>query len=1111
MSHNAQRPPQSVGERPPRQCGGRIAHFFLCFCLIFEQPVFAQVAQSLDISSYFNQARTSLIPQDKFRPLHLRYISYDSQANDFKLLLDKGDAVGNGLKPFPTVEDETQELMNYFFVGLTLPNDKFWVNLRPDSPENIIDDDLAMTDIGRIFLEADVQLKKDTANFTSPQAPEGKVYWDKLYKKAEELFGTENITIPTITRPWIVPSEIIIRESPEGAYIYKATLKVMLEEDYLTEHTPAVWAPHSGGVEEVYRFSDSRLKELNEYSTQLIRELIIPKLTYQVNTSKRYAPLRQVYYSLILAQWFKQKYKGKETPYSRIIDSNNLTPTHNLSLITSLSYSKDTYFRQYQKSFQDGEYNLNEPVYMPSGQSIRRYVSGGIKGFTSSSAVKILSRGEMPKMDYLVNLYYDGQLAKASSPILKPANDFTPEQKKTIKNIINTYRNMYSSLSGNVDPEDIIKDMHIAYGWRRKLLQHISLGLMAVGISTGMLCAGAVGYEHYASVFPLITAGAFSVLSSGGMAYASLKRTTLSRNTRGWLDKLNDIYIVIERINTAQSFTSVVAHELAHKFNLPNDILLANAYAAIITQSSTSGFLMSIEEFSMLSAIEEFNGSFAQKEAITRKIMSDVRLLNEFYNANDDGKKRILNEVSLSLDYEMPRPQSESDNKWVYAYGNLLGMLIYFECGHDFKKSMEVLLSLGMARDVRDVDIDKIVNSPASSAVEEKDIEKKLTENDLNLPNWLGMLGNEIVKNYNNGDKLYVFKPIILEKYTLGDEISLSDEEISTLKESVDGEYFYIPIITKHWAKVLNSSYWVDSYNYKLIIAKKNAFKKALNYTYRDIIEGDNDILFLWEFTVKLNSNKQPTIILEQQGIYKDLRGKGFISNAYPFFVKNLTAIFPKYKVEGIFEDPAALKYFKKFFRDPILLFEEVLNGKIISQDWEAEIPATSSEVNAYDLQNPQLPAKQNDDGSIISSKILQESEKPGANPGSAVNLPSIHPADNNRGGIAFGALPIQTESAASSALGSFPGVKAFQGDLEAEWAQIQQVFNAGIRPSVQRISEYTLAVAGRGGSRTAPTDEKIDQVRGMLADILRREEEDEKLPATQPAVKKLLSALELR
>jgi len=63
-----------------------------------------------------------------------------------------------------------------------------------------------------------------------------------------------------------VPDEIIIRESNDNAYIYKATLKVMLEQDYLKDSA-------------VYNFKDDRLKVLNEYSSQLIRELITPKLT----------------------------------------------------------------------------------------------------------------------------------------------------------------------------------------------------------------------------------------------------------------------------------------------------------------------------------------------------------------------------------------------------------------------------------------------------------------------------------------------------------------------------------------------------------------------------------------------------------------------------------------------------------------------------------------------------------------------------------------------------------------------------------------------------------------------------------------------------------------
>ncbi len=307
----------------------------------------------------------------------MRYISYDNQANDFKILLDKGDFFKQKTLE---LEQATKELMKYFFIGLSLPNEKFWVNLRPDSPDNILNPDLEKTDIGRIFLEADLQLKKDTSSMTSPQTKEGREYWDKLYKRVGELFGNENITIPTITRPWIVPNEIIIREAPDNAYIYKATLKVMLEEDYLRG-----MKDERRGTAINYSFNDPRLKELNQYSTQLIKESIIPKLTYEVNTSKRYAPLRQVYYSLILAQWFKQKYgssgsiraPGNSAPvnsYINLIDSGNLS-----NLTSSHPYDKQSYFSQYQKSFQDGEYNLQEPVYTPMGQSIRKYVSGGIE------------------------------------------------------------------------------------------------------------------------------------------------------------------------------------------------------------------------------------------------------------------------------------------------------------------------------------------------------------------------------------------------------------------------------------------------------------------------------------------------------------------------------------------------------------------------------------------------------------------------------------------------------------------------------------------------------------------------------------------------------------
>ena len=142
-------------------------------------------------------------------------------------------------------------------------------------------------------------------------------------------------------------------------------MKVMLEADYLRD------SPLRG--QSLNDFSDPRLKELNQYSSQLIRESIIPKLTQEVNSSKRYAKLRQVYYSLILSRWFKMRFSGKSGQYADRIDKHDLT-----GLASQEPYDKLTYFKQYQESFAKGEYNLKEPVYTPYGQSIRSYMSGGL-------------------------------------------------------------------------------------------------------------------------------------------------------------------------------------------------------------------------------------------------------------------------------------------------------------------------------------------------------------------------------------------------------------------------------------------------------------------------------------------------------------------------------------------------------------------------------------------------------------------------------------------------------------------------------------------------------------------------------------------------------------
>ena len=435
----------------------RVISLFLIFGLFFQQVSFAQVAAELNIGGYLARMHSAMTI-DKFRPMHLRYFNYDINSHNFKVLIDKGD-----LKNPATgeLENSTKELLNYFLVGLTLHNESFWVNLRPDSQDQIIDNYLVQTDVGRIMLEADLQLKKDTAKLTSPETPEGKEYWNRLYKKTEELFGYENVSIPTLTRPWIVPGEIIIHETETSAYVYKATLKVMLEQDYLKDSS-------------VYNFKDARSQALNDYSSELIRELIIPKLTKEVNSSQRYANIRQVYYSLILSRWFKNKFAGQSGGYASRINTLDLT-----GLTSQEPWSKTTYFKEYQKSFKEGEYNIKESVYTPTGQVIRSYFSGGIQiagsPIDNLSGINSGTIHEKSLRGYFVRINADGTIA-GSSPIRgdKAEELALRKQHWAVQRALGAYK------SGVISPEQAISEL-IATGISGEEADSIVRGQDAAG------------------------------------------------------------------------------------------------------------------------------------------------------------------------------------------------------------------------------------------------------------------------------------------------------------------------------------------------------------------------------------------------------------------------------------------------------------------------------------------------------------------------------------------------------------------------------------------------------------------------------------------------------
>ncbi|MFH1441634.1 MAG: sister chromatid cohesion protein PDS5, partial [Candidatus Omnitrophota bacterium] len=93
--------------------------------------------------------------------------------------------------------------------------------------------------------------------------------------------------------------------------------------------------------------------------------------------------------------------------YKDLINSSNLT-----GLTSKQAWDKQIYYKEYQKSFKDGEYNLQEPVHTAYVQTIRSYFSGGIS-FDSGAISSAITARIMPanqRRDFKMNPFSDTYL-----------------------------------------------------------------------------------------------------------------------------------------------------------------------------------------------------------------------------------------------------------------------------------------------------------------------------------------------------------------------------------------------------------------------------------------------------------------------------------------------------------------------------------------------------------------------------------------------------------------------------------------------------------------------------------------------------------------------------
>ncbi|MCR4338034.1 MAG: hypothetical protein NUV91_09555, partial [Candidatus Omnitrophica bacterium] len=212
-----------------------------------------------------------VIPEDPFR---------------FDFIVERGDSSLNS-KEF---KKESTRLIRYFLSALTIPEEDLWVNLSPYEKDRIIPDDLSKTEMGRDLLSQDYLLKQLTASLMYPESSVGKEFWERVYRKARESFGTTEIPVNTFHKVWIIPDRAKIYENGENVFIVGGHLKVMLEQDYLAE-------------------AAQNISKEDKLSTDIVRKIVLPAIEQEVNEGKHFERLRQIYHAMILATWFKRNLK----------------------------------------------------------------------------------------------------------------------------------------------------------------------------------------------------------------------------------------------------------------------------------------------------------------------------------------------------------------------------------------------------------------------------------------------------------------------------------------------------------------------------------------------------------------------------------------------------------------------------------------------------------------------------------------------------------------------------------------------------------------------------------------------------------------------------------
>jgi len=345
----------------------RVFSAFIAFTFIFSIIIPPRLAQAQSVLN-LPQPGTMIPLSVSYNPAIVAGITiYPDDPLKFDFIIDVGDDHLKG----EALRKESEKLISYFMATLTVPEDEMWVNLSPYEKDRIIADGLGNTVMGRDMLAQDYLLKQLTASLMYPEDELGNEFWQRVYKKAQEKFGTTEIPTNTFNKIWIVPEEAVIYTNGTNIFVADSCLKVMMEEDYLALEY------YDKGLD-----ANADDMDMTKEAKTILKEVLLPEIEKEVNEGKNFATLRQIYHSMILATWYKNNLK--ESLLGQVYVNQNKTN----GVDVEDKDIKNKIYNQYIEAFKKGVYNYIREDYDSVTQEVipRKYFSGGFDAIQLASS-----------------------------------------------------------------------------------------------------------------------------------------------------------------------------------------------------------------------------------------------------------------------------------------------------------------------------------------------------------------------------------------------------------------------------------------------------------------------------------------------------------------------------------------------------------------------------------------------------------------------------------------------------------------------------------------------------------------------------------------------------